>query len=980
MKRSLLFLSALFFTLASSAHADDVAIYGTQAVSMRPNVLIIFDNSGSMANSTTSSSVYNPDDTYSGSYRTERVYDKGYDYNSGKYKWFYFASSLSEIKCQSLKETLQTQGYASGRISQYRPYNCGGSYRYLRTGNYLNYEAGGAGTMDTRLAVAKGVISSILEETDNMLFGLMVFNLEQGGRILETCGSTLVTQSDGTTSVDNTRIINKVKNLKAETWTPLAETLAEAGRYFAGKNSIFNGGSAYTSPISESCQKNYVIIITDGEPTKDDHPILFESNRPYLNGVSIAANAAAMDDGEALETSEYLDDVASFLYNNDLSTLGDGTALAKQNVQIFTIGFQTDQPLLYATAKMGRGDYYTANTASGLKEAFKYIVDTISQESSSYLAPVVPVNRTNPTMDSSHIFLAFFEPQSSGEWIGNLKKYKLASNNAIVDANDIPIANTDGTIREDVQSLWTTLGSDGNIVSKGGAGEQVQEQASRNIYTYQGSEADLTHTSNNLITGNSITDGTNPVLDATITRLRNGVDGWKLGAIIHSKPVVTNYSTTASSIYFGANDGLLHSINETNGTELWAFAPPGQLSRLSKLSDGVHDYYVDGSPAVSFGELITGTNILQPQLLAFGERRGGDRYYALDIRQQTAPRWKYQVLPSILSSSVNGGETLGQSWGTPKFATVMTSATVKANVMILPGGYDPQQDLETPASTDTIGRAIFSVDKENGSLSGININHGNWDKMTHSIVDFTPIDHDLDGVTTRIYAGDMGGNLFALADDIALEKQSDGSYRAENKSADGTWSYKKKVFSAPGKQIFYAPVTANMGTTNYIYFGTGDRESPLRTDQSNGIYAISHDWTQENLTQSNLTHVADTALNYALDISKSSGWYYTFPNSGEKIVSPIQVYGGNLYFTTYTPPATSGSTTTDPCATGVKGQGRSYSIKTVNGLPVPGGVSSKELSSPMANTTIEDGTLYEPVKETQISDTQRQSFTYWMEK
>ena len=33
-------------------------------------------------------------------------------------------------------------------------------------------------------------------------------------------------------------------------------------------------GVVYTSPIQFSCQRNYVIIITDGEPTEDRNAIL----------------------------------------------------------------------------------------------------------------------------------------------------------------------------------------------------------------------------------------------------------------------------------------------------------------------------------------------------------------------------------------------------------------------------------------------------------------------------------------------------------------------------------------------------------------------------------------------------------------------------------------------------------------------------------------------------------------------------------
>jgi len=99
-----------------------------------------------------------------------------------------------------------------------------------------------------------------------------------------------------------------IGGLTAETWTPLAETLYEAGLYFQGKNSFFNPGTTYTSPIQNYCQRNYVILITDGESTKDRNSVLGDKVGDYdlderEPGGSRAVTYA--DNG-----TDYLDDVA----------------------------------------------------------------------------------------------------------------------------------------------------------------------------------------------------------------------------------------------------------------------------------------------------------------------------------------------------------------------------------------------------------------------------------------------------------------------------------------------------------------------------------------------------------------------------------------------------------------------------------------------------------------------------------------------
>ena len=77
-------------------------------------------------------------------------------------------------------------------------------------------------------------------------------------------------------------LLNDIAALLADPnqYTPLAETLYEAGLYFQGAQSYFNSPpftssvTTYTSPVQYYCQKNYVVIMTDGISTKDQNTIL----------------------------------------------------------------------------------------------------------------------------------------------------------------------------------------------------------------------------------------------------------------------------------------------------------------------------------------------------------------------------------------------------------------------------------------------------------------------------------------------------------------------------------------------------------------------------------------------------------------------------------------------------------------------------------------------------------------------------------
>ena len=327
------------------------------------------------------------------------------------------------------------------------------------------------------------------------------------------------------------------------------------------------------------------------------------------------------------------------------------------------------------------------------------------------------------------------------------------------------------------------MDDDGPAVEKGGAAERLgillDTGGTRNVYTYTGTNALLTDSSNAFVDSNSaVTKG---MLDVTTdlerTALFNTVRKGEFGDVIHSEPAVVYYGAGADGlpdtadddvkIFVGANDGMLHCIDDATGDEVWAFIPPDQVGRLKKLTDADHDYFVDGSPTVYYGA--------SQKILIIGSRRGGESYTAIDITNYNAPR--AISTPSAQTFWGSGNELLGQSWSRPEKATIATGSTVTtagcsvniavstADVLLFGGGYDNNQDQATPSASDTEGRAMFAVNLTTGAL----MNNPKFTPanlgMTHSVVDVAGFDHDGDGIVSRIYFGDMGGNIFALKDD-----------------------------------------------------------------------------------------------------------------------------------------------------------------------------------------------------------------------
>jgi type IV pilus assembly protein PilY1 len=967
MKRWLLvaLILILSISISVSSRADDTEIYGTVTnPDLQPNILIIFDSSGSMSTVDVPGDPYDPNTIYTGSYSSNAVFERYWSWASWSYAWRLFAGDVNDLNCTWIKDDLLAQGYAYGSIYA-SSYACGGSRRRLRIGNFMNYDESGVGTPTSRIEVAKQVITDLINNTDGVRFGIMKFNDNQGGHIVAEIGA------------DKTTLINDISNITANGWTPLAETLAEAGLYFAGMNSWYNSGT-YTSPMQERCQKNYIIIMTDGQSTQDRDSRLTDAN--YINGDKIGDydNDHSGDENDYSDNgSDYLDDVAKYLYENDCNPiLGDGNTFDKQSIVTYTIGFKTSHQLLQNTAANGGGEYFTADNISELAMAFDQILMAISEENAVFVAPVVPISRMNRTYAGDKIYLGFFKPQQSGRWIGNIKRYALDDSGNLYDATGAEACTADGLIKDNALSFWTVLGNDGPDVEKGGAAEildlLIDSPTPRNLFTYTG-VTDLTNAANAFVDSNAgITDADLGVASgAERTDLFNAVQEGRLGDIIHSEPAVVHYpdpdgnpatDDAKTLIYSGSNDGVLHVFDDADGSEIWGFIAPSQLGRLKLLDNDDHDYFMDGSPSVYDG--------ISQKILIMGERRGGQNYVALDITTSNAPAWLYSIGPTILDPDplndpdTDSYEMLGQSWSRPQSVTLATGvSTIETgtppacsvsvindvvDAFLIPGGYDNNQDLDTPGATDSVGRALFAVRVTDGQLiSGLNFNAtANTSLgMTHSIVDVSGIDHDGDGIVNRIYAGDLGGNIFAFKDDEVMSFCS-GTYLKS--IADGTWSA-QKLFSASAvdgvqRKIFYAPDVVGEEYGEYIFFGTGDRTDPGDTAVVNRFYAVKNDWSATGtLDETDLVDVTDDLIQLGTEAEKQAvktnlenakGWFIRLENPGEKVVASPRVYGGVVYFTTYTPD-TAGDSGTDPCAAStVRGVGRLYAVDYKTGASV----------------------------------------------
>ena len=674
-------------------YIGDTAIYSGSTQFLRPNVLIVFDNNSTMDNSA-SGDPYDPGTTYAGSYDPYTVYKVTATYVA------HVANStdaLENVSCASAKTLLQAFGtYTSGSGNGLKSNGtCGnGGQNLVYLGNLLNYNEGSsASATATQAEIVKAAVETVTGGARFAVnFGVMVFNdNKSGGKILKKIAD-ISDDADFNDFIDvlpSTPITGEP--LLSGNGRPLAEALYDAGAYFKevdASNSAYPiiGGDVsllpYPSPIQYECQKNFVIVITNGDTDGDNNPKLVNpTDLGTVGDYDSDGMDSANENSYGLGT-HFMDDVAKFIYENDMSSSLDGTQrVITHGIQIFSS--YKDLVERATDSSHGRGSYHVASDANALSDALAKVMTNIVLESdTSFVAPVVPVSPENKTYSGSRVYMGFFKPISQKMWYGNLKKYGIDSTNNILDKDDLianyvdsdrdgvddntstalPAGATHGSFKSSSVSFWSSL-ADGGVVESGGAGELLLTRDfgtdPRKLYTYTGSNTALTHSSNAFTTGNTdITDATlgNPAGGKNdLINFVHGIDsydedgdanttekrGWILGDILHARPLVVSYATFSftpstnegdcnvnkSVIYVGANDGMLHAFADCDGKEIWAFTPQDLLPNLKYLNGVSHTYFVDSSPSVYIYDDDNDGNIETADgdkvVLIFGERRGG---------------------------------------------------------------------------------------------------------------------------------------------------------------------------------------------------------------------------------------------------------------------------------------------------------------------------------------------------------------------
>ena len=781
-------------------------------------------------------------------------------------------------------------------------------------------------------------------------------------------------------STGRTGMIAAINDLPASGWTPLSESLYEAGQYYAGRDvdygnvdplqlSVSSSRSptdynVYQSPMEYGCQKNFTVLLTDGAPTKD-----FSATTKITALPGFSSLVGNMCDGSG--AGKCLDDMAHYMHEADLVDLP-----GEQNVTTYTIGFATDLPILASTASRGGGAYYTVDDTASLLTALTDIVTSILDTQTTFISPTVSVNSFNRTRNANDLFISVFRATGGVHWPGNLKKYRLRSSDGeILDGDGNPAVDPETDFFFDgARSYWSDV-ADGPEVALGGAAHRIPGPASRKVFTYLGNP--ILGSAANLVTNNNASiDDTllgigqpgDPTREDLIDFIR-GVDVTdtdqdddtteprnQMGDPLHSKPVAMIYGGSQADpdsydtmVYFATNDGYLHAVDGETGVEQWSFVPPELIADQIELYNGdasvAKHYGIDGSLTLQL--LLDNNGIVEPEngekvYLYFGLRRGGSHYYGLDVTDPDNPMllWRSDgaTLPGV-----------GQTWATPMPSRINIDGVPQNDdklVLIIGGGYDTSQD-NSSGSVDTQGNAIFIVDSESGELlwhASQSASNRNLSRMEYSIPsDIRIIDLDADGFADRMYASDMGGQIwrFDILNGQPVSSLINGGVVAQLGGAP-----QDSPPLADTRRFYYSPDVAMTKVDDVrfinIAIGSGHRAHPNSTVTQDRFYSlrdydpfgIRSQVDYDTATITTEVDLIDITDDVDTDVPIGGpGWRFELRDGGwigEKVLAEARTFGNKVFFTTFTPGGTASVNDCQPAL----GTNRLYIMDIVNGMPV----------------------------------------------
>jgi type IV pilus assembly protein PilY1 len=712
----------------------------------------------------------------------------------------------------------------------------------------------------------------------------------------------------------------------------ISDTLADVGYYYYQNdlrtaalgnctNTITNTGGSTT--YSNLCENN--VLGSGKDSNQQQHMTTFTLGLGVSGTIQYESNYESA--GDIAGVSQYFD------INNGTVNWPNPT---NQDAKIDD---------LWHAAVNGRGTYYAANNAETLSAGIRGALAGVAAQVGSSSAAAT--SNLEPVAGDNFVYVALYR---TVKWDGDLLSYTIDPNSGVISTTALWSAQTnlDATV---AAAQAASAGTDGRTIKyfNSAATNKLKDFTNANLTT-DGKIANFS----NFCTKSPIPDqcGTDSGdLNATQKGLANasanlikylrgsavneeetGVDTANrlyrdrehvLGDIVNAVPVYVKkpgftydtFDTTYAGFktaniarlgttYVAANDGMLHAIDATAGTERWAYVPSFVMGNMWKLADRSygdnHTYLTDGSPTVA--DICTGlkNGAGNEQLcnsagdwktiLVAGLNKGGCGYYALDVTDPANPKGLWEF------SNAN----LGYSFGNP----VVAKRADGTWVVIFTSGYNNYPSNGCGTTGDGNGH-VFVVNAATGALLEDIVTYTTG--TTPAGTTATPnglaklnayIDNAALPIVDRLYGGDLLGNVWRFdIDSKYLPAGKEAVLLAALKDGSGN---AQPITTKPE----LGEVKAGGSNYNVVFVGTGKylgNDDRADTSQQS-IYALKDQLTASGITTlrgtgstmvpRTLTQTSAssngalagrtirTISGSTMDWTSADGWYFDFNPGG----------------------------------------------------------------------------------------------------
>jgi type IV pilus assembly protein PilY1 len=393
----------------------------------------------------------------------------------------------------------------------------------------------------------------------------------------------------------------------------------------------------------------------------------------------------------------------------------------------------------------------------------------------------------------------------------------------------------------------------------------------------------------------------------------------------------TLWANRPTVVYVGANDGMLHAINATNGTELFAYVPSALFNgpNGTPAADGLaalgnptysHRYFVNSTPTVFDIDLAAtvGSSARSADwrsVLVGGLGKGGKSYYAIDVTDPSSMTSETAVAGKVMWEFTD--PDMGYTYDGP----VIAKTRKYGWVFVFTSGYN---------NADGRGYLFFVNPRTGALLEKITTGVGTPANSAGLAYANGYVRYYGEQMIDTVYAGDLLGNLWRL--DVTA---ASGNYPAPELIArltDATGNA-QPVTSRP-------VIETDVGTRyRYIFVGTGRLldASDIASTRMQSFYAIrdgnnvrfnrsTDPGVTFPITPGMLSAVVDP-LTGAPGVP-ATGWFINQgTNAGglawRSVIRPNASYPGLAIFTSIL------LTNSDVCLP--SGQSRIYALKFANG-------------------------------------------------